>query len=123
LFADFKEEVILRGEGMTRWISTCRGQVAALYAVILVTLVGAIALGTDVAVMYVNWQHMQKVADAAALAGANYLAGYTFSGTAASGCGSEPEPQKRPPARMPLTTDWPRPVLLSTSRPELPFVW
>jgi Flp pilus assembly protein TadG len=94
LFADFKEGIILRGEGMTKWISKCRGQVAALYAVILVTLVGAIALGTDVAVMYVNWQHMQKVADAAALAGANYLAGYTFSGTAASGCGSEPDAAK-----------------------------
>lgn len=79
---------------MRRCISTCRGQVAALYAVILVTLVGAIALGTDVAVMYVNWQHMQKVADAAALAGANYLAGYTFSGTAASGCGSESDAAK-----------------------------
>ena len=44
--------------------------------------------------MYVNWQHMQKVADAAALAGANYLAGYTFSGTAASGCSSEPDAAK-----------------------------
>ncbi len=75
-------------------ISICRGQIAALYAVILVTLVGAIALGTDVAAMYVNWQHMQKVADAAALAGANYLAGYTFSGTAASGCGSESDAAK-----------------------------
>jgi putative Flp pilus-assembly TadE/G-like protein len=76
---------------MRRSIGARRGQVAGLYAAILVTLVGAIALASDVALMYVNWQHMQKVADAAALAGANYLAGYTFSGTAASGCGSEPD--------------------------------
>jgi hypothetical protein len=91
LFSDL--EAIL-GNSMSGLINTCRGQVAALYAVILVTLVGAIALGSDVALMYVNWQHMQKVADAAALAGANYLAGYTFSGTAASGCGSEPDAAK-----------------------------
>lgn len=63
------------------------GQVLALYSLIVIILVGAIALGADVAEMYVNWQHMQKVADAAALAGANYRAGYTFTGTPASGCG------------------------------------
>jgi Putative Flp pilus-assembly TadE/G-like len=79
---------------MSRIVGTCRGQIAALYAVILVTLVGALALGSDVALMYVNWQHMQKVADAAALAGANYLAGYTFSGTAAAGCGGESDDAK-----------------------------
>ncbi len=58
---------------------------------------GAVALGADVAVMYVKWQQAQKVADAAALAGANYLAGgitYADSttGTAyptASGCNGE----------------------------------
>ncbi|MHB8381564.1 MAG: pilus assembly protein TadG-related protein [Acidobacteriaceae bacterium] len=64
-----------------------RGQLTVLFAAIFVVLLGAVALGTDVAVMYVNWQQMQKVADSAALAGANYLAGYTFSGTPASGCG------------------------------------
>ena len=79
---------------MRKSLGSSRGQVVALYSLIVVILVGAIALGTDVAEMYVNWQHMQKVADAAALAGANYLAGYTFSGTAASGCGSEPDAAK-----------------------------
>jgi Flp pilus assembly protein TadG len=69
-------------------IGSRRGQIAVLYAFVVIVLVGAIAFGTDVAVMYVNWQHTQKVADAAALAGANYLAGYTFDGTAASGCGT-----------------------------------
>jgi len=34
---------------------------------------GAIALGTDVTVFYFNWVQLQKAADAAALAGANYL--------------------------------------------------
>ena len=68
-----------------------RGQIAGLLAGIIVILIGALSLATDVAIMYVNWQRMQMVADAAALAGANYLAGYTFSGTPASGCGSEPD--------------------------------
>lgn len=66
-----------------------RGQIAVLYAGILVVLVGALALGVDVAVMYMNWQQVQKGADAAAIAGANYLTGIAFSGTAAAGCGSE----------------------------------
>ena len=39
----------------------------------LFALVGAIALCTDVAVMYFNWMELQKAADAAAAAGANYL--------------------------------------------------
>src|SRR5579862_10021972 len=68
-----------------------RGQVAVLYAGIAAILIGAIALGSDVAVMYVNWEQMQKTADAAAIAGANYLAGYTFEGTPASGCATEPD--------------------------------
>ncbi len=60
-------------------------------------LVGALALCTDVAVMYVKWQYVQKVADAAAMAGSNYLtsyansAGYTFTGTPATGCSTEPD--------------------------------
>lgn len=68
-----------------------RGQAAVLYAGIAAVLVGAVALGADVAVMYTNWLQMQKVADAAAIAGANYLAGYPFEGTAASGCSGQPD--------------------------------
>jgi hypothetical protein len=58
-----------------------RGQIAFLYAGALAfALVGALALGTDVAVMYLNWQHSQKTVDAAALAGSNYLnGGITYS--------------------------------------------
>ncbi len=60
---------------MKKIFGKSRGQIAVLYAGIIATLVGAIALGADVGVMYMNWQQSQKVADAAALAGANYLGG------------------------------------------------
>lgn len=79
---------------MNKVFGKSRGQVALLYTMALsLFLIGAIALGTDVAVMYVNWQQTQKVADAAALAGANFLnTGLTYNGTIASGCtGDEAE--------------------------------
>jgi Flp pilus assembly protein TadG len=76
---------------MKKSIGVPRGQIAVLYAAVAIVLVGAIALGTDVALMYANWQHMQKVADASALAGANYQAGYAFTGTPAAGCDGEPD--------------------------------
>jgi hypothetical protein len=72
-------------------IWSSRGQIAGLLAGIIAILIGALSLACDVAIMYINWQRTQMVADAAALAGANYLAAYTFSGTPASGCGSEPD--------------------------------
>jgi hypothetical protein len=50
-----------------------RGQIAVLMTITIAALLGAMALGTDVAVMYFNWIQLQKAADAAALAGANYL--------------------------------------------------
>ena len=50
-----------------------RGQVAVLYAGIIAVLIGAIGLCGDVGVMYINWEELQRAADAAALAGANYL--------------------------------------------------
>lgn len=53
-----------------RWPS---GQVAAIVAGIIVVLVGAIALGTDLAVHYYNWVQLQKAADSGVLAGANSL--------------------------------------------------
>jgi len=42
-------------------------------ALALPILIGAIALGTDVSVLYWNWAQLQKAADAGVLAGANYL--------------------------------------------------
>jgi hypothetical protein len=50
-----------------------RGQMIVVVAITATALVGAIALGADVAVMYFNWMELQKAADAAAVAGANYL--------------------------------------------------
>jgi Putative Flp pilus-assembly TadE/G-like len=83
---------------MNKLFEKSRGQVMVLYSIAFAfALCGAIAMGTDVAVMYVNWQHSQKTVDAAALAGANYLGGgITYSdpttGTAytvSSGCTGE----------------------------------
>ncbi len=77
---------------MNKSFGKSRGQVAVLYAGALAfALVGALALGTDVAVMYMDWQQMRKTADAAAIAGANYLSGYDFVGTPASGCSGQPD--------------------------------
>ena len=50
-----------------------KAQIAVIMTLAMVTLVGAMALGTDVAVLYFNWVQLQKAADAAVLAGANYL--------------------------------------------------
>ncbi len=64
-----------------------RGQVAVLYAGIAAVLLGVVALGADMAVMYTNWQHVQKTADSAAIAGAAFLSSnMTYNGTIASGC-------------------------------------
>lgn len=47
-----------------------RGQMAVVMTFAIATLLGAMALGTDVGVLYFNWMQLQKGADAAALAGA-----------------------------------------------------
>jgi hypothetical protein len=54
-----------------------------VYAAALATLVGVLALCTDVAVFYVNWEQMQKAADAAVLAGGAGLPDNTPGATAA----------------------------------------
>jgi hypothetical protein len=71
---------------MKKIFGNSRGQIAVLYIGIIATVLGAVALGADVAVMYMNWQFVQKTADASAIAGANFLSGITFAGTAAAGC-------------------------------------
>jgi Flp pilus assembly protein TadG len=50
-----------------------KGQMVVILALALPVLIGAIALGADVSVFYFNWVQLQKAADAAVLAGANYL--------------------------------------------------
>jgi Flp pilus assembly protein TadG len=49
------------------------GQIGVILTLVIATLLGAVALGTDVAVLYFNWVQLQKAADAAALAGAGEL--------------------------------------------------
>src|SRR6266849_2920804 len=73
---------------MKRFFIFPKGQMAVLYAGIVAALLGATALGSDVAVMYVNSIQMQKAVDSAAIAGATYLTGLAFSQTPASGCTS-----------------------------------
>jgi hypothetical protein len=72
---------------MKKIFNECRGQAMVLYLGVIATVLGAVALGADCAVMYMNWQQVQKTADAAAIAGANFLtSGMTFGGPASAGC-------------------------------------
>lgn len=59
-----------RGRGASRLSS---GQIVVVVALGITALIGSIALGADVAVLYFNWMQLQKAADAAVTAGANYL--------------------------------------------------
>lgn len=49
------------------------GQIGVVMTLVVATLLGVMALGSDVAVMYYNWMQLQKAADASALAGATYF--------------------------------------------------
>ena len=71
---------------MKKFSGHSKGQMMVLFAGMIAALLGATALGTDVAVMYVNSIAIQKAADSAAIAGSNYLNAVAFTGTAASGC-------------------------------------
>jgi len=46
-----------------------------IMTLVIGTLIGGMALGADVGVFYYNWMQLQKAADSAVLAGANYLTG------------------------------------------------
>src|ERR1039457_5753645 len=88
--ADFGERNHMEWS-MKKSLRSSGGQIAVLYAGILVTLIGAIALGTDVAAMYVNWQQVRKAADAGALAGAaQFLPTAPAFTNPAAGCPSSP---------------------------------
>ncbi len=58
---------------MRRLLSYSKGQTMVLYALAITALLGAVALSTDVAVMYFNWASMQRAVDSAVLAGASSL--------------------------------------------------
>jgi Flp pilus assembly protein TadG len=72
-----------------------KGQMAIVMTLVIATLLGVMALGTDVGVMYYQWELLQKGADAAALAGANYLSenltGESYTGTVNAACSGEPD--------------------------------
>jgi hypothetical protein len=74
-----------------------KGQMAVVMTLVLATLMGVMALGTDVGVMYFQWVQLQKGADAAAVAGANFLVGgiTPASGTINASCTGQADDAKR----------------------------
>lgn len=56
-----------------------KGQIVAVFTIVLPVLLGVMALGVDFALIYFNWSMVQKAADAAALAGASQLTGVAGS--------------------------------------------
>jgi hypothetical protein len=62
---------------MHRAIASCRqfsrGQTIVIVALILPVLVGSVAMGSDVAVLYFNWSTLRNAVDAAVIEGATYL--------------------------------------------------
>ena len=50
-----------------------------LFTLVIATLIGVMALASDVGVLYYNWGALQKAADSAALAGASQLTGDTVT--------------------------------------------
>ena len=79
----------LRGSAMSAMNARSRfakGQIVALFTIILPVLLGVMALGADFSIIYFNWSMVQKAADAAALAGASQLTGVSGSaGTRSTG--------------------------------------
>ncbi|MBF6558705.1 MAG: hypothetical protein IVW56_00335 [Candidatus Binataceae bacterium] len=73
------------------------GQMAVVFTLILATMMGVMALGTDIGVMYYQWVQLQKGADAAAVAGANFLNGgiAPATGSINSSCTGEPDDAQR----------------------------
>src|SRR5579863_9514713 len=61
------------GDGAMKLGKFRKGQMAVVMTLAIATLLGVMALGADVGVMYYQHLLLQKGADAAALAGANYL--------------------------------------------------
>jgi hypothetical protein len=50
-----------------------KGQILVLFTLVLPVLLAVMGLGTDLGLLYFNWSILQKSADSAALAGAEYL--------------------------------------------------
>ena len=71
----------------------------ALFTIVLPVLLGAMALGTDFAIIYLNWSMVQKAADAAALAGASQLTGSAWLGRKPHACSGQLRQRLRLPQR------------------------
>ncbi len=50
-----------------------RGQAVIILTLAIPALIAAVAFGTDIAVLYMNWTQLQKSTDSAVMAGAIYL--------------------------------------------------
>lgn len=53
--------------------TSAKGQISVALILVMTVVLGAVGLGADAAVLYLNWVILQKGVDAAALAGAGYL--------------------------------------------------
>ncbi len=52
-----------------------RGQTGVILTLVVPALIAAIAFGTDLAVLYMNWSRLQAGTDTAVMVGASYLPG------------------------------------------------
>jgi Flp pilus assembly protein TadG len=64
---------------MTILRRSSKGQTMVMFLA-LITMIGALGLTCDMAVMYINWQAMQRAADEAVLSGAGWLNGTDSTG-------------------------------------------
>ena len=71
---------------MNKFSNNSKGQMMVVFAGIIAALLGATALCSDVAIMYVNSTAVQEAVDTAAIVGANYMSAISFVGAAAPGC-------------------------------------
>jgi hypothetical protein len=53
--------------------TSAKGQISVALILVMTVVLGAVGLGADAAVLYLNWVILQKGVDAAALAGAGFL--------------------------------------------------
>jgi uncharacterized membrane protein len=60
-----------------RLSGSCPSQIAIILTLVIATLIAVIGLGTDLGVLYLKGGQLQKAADAAAVAGLNYLPSQT----------------------------------------------
>jgi len=60
---------------MASTVSYRRGQAGVILTLVVPALIAAIAFGTDLAVLYMNWTRLQVGTDTAVMAGAVYLPG------------------------------------------------